>query len=98
MQKEEVYSWRIASETKAALERRARVAGKSVAQLLDEIAQAWLDDPRNAEIDDDAEQARIRRKVRGAIGTLHGGRGVARSENVRALVRRSLTSGRKTTR
>jgi hypothetical protein len=68
----QVYSWRVASDTKAELERAARQANRSLAGLLDGIVREWLD-AIQAEGIDQAEQKRLPTAAAGSIGVLGGG-------------------------
>lgn len=86
MAKTEVYSWRLAPERKAALEAGARAAGKTVAQVLDELSAEWL---ASRTADDEAEQRRLHAAVAKFIGTISGG-DPHRSENVSRLMREGL--------
>ena len=71
MAKNEVYSWRLSGETKAALEERARQDRSSVSDLLDRIVGEWLTrDPGSKE--DEAEQRRLHEAALKTIGTLQG--------------------------
>jgi hypothetical protein len=87
MRKSEVYSWRVAPTTKAALESEARREHQSMAALLERIAEEWLEARRRAEgADDGAEQRRLHAAAARAIGTISG-RDPRRSERVRRYVR-----------
>jgi hypothetical protein len=68
--KTEVYSWRISARMKADLESAARDEGTSLAQLLEQITEEWLQQRRDG---DEAEQAAIRRRAAAAIGSIAGG-------------------------
>jgi len=57
--KSEVYSWRVSTDTKMALEAEARNAGTSLSALLDRIAKDWLLAKKNSRVDDGEEQARF---------------------------------------
>ncbi len=92
MKKTEVYSWRVATEVKAALEHEARREGRSVGGLLERIAMEWLTARRRV-TDSDDEQARLHRLVAKTFGTLAGG-DPDRSATVRIAVRRRLTTRR----
>jgi hypothetical protein len=70
MAKTEVYSWRLSAERKRALETRARTEGKTLAQVLDQLAQEWLARPLDE--DDEAEQRRIHAAAAKAIGAIAG--------------------------
>src|SRR6185295_1027625 len=83
-----VYSWRLAPETKAELERLARRRDRTLARLLDEMAAERLAAARRDDLGDEEEQRRIRARAMRAVGKLGGG--ARRSEQVRILVRERL--------
>lgn len=88
--KTEVYSWRLSAQKKLELEIQARREGKSVAQLLDEISSAWLQERKNSRNGDDAEQEALRRRIMKTVGTIRGGdptRASRASELVREIIR-----------
>jgi len=95
MAKTEVYSWRVEPATKQALEEEARRLGLSLADLLERIASSWLASQRGGAGDDESEQARLRRSLLKAVGTIGGG-DPERSAKVRSTLRRKLAkaSGR----
>jgi hypothetical protein len=70
--KTEVYSWRLSAHRKAELEDAARREGTSVSALLERVTSDWLAERRNGHSDDDAEQAAIRKRAMGAIGSIRG--------------------------
>lgn len=82
--KSEVYSWRVAQEVKADLEREARMRGVSVSAILDMAVRDWLS--KTGVQDDEEEQRRIRAAAAPYIGAISGG-DPGRSANVRKLVR-----------
>ena len=86
MAKSEVYSWRLDPDTKMALETEARRQGRSLAELLDHIAQQWLSDGTRK--NDDEEQARINAAVAKCFGSISAGPEF--SENVREKVRKRV--------
>ncbi len=88
MKKTEVYSWRVATQTKMALEEEARREGSSVASLLDRITREWMEARRSA-IGDEADQARWARIVP-TLGTISGGGPSATNEHVRRVIRNRL--------
>jgi len=69
MAKSEVYSWRLSTELKTALERRARREGRSVSGLLDRVVGDWLRNGRS-DSDDEAEQVRLHREAAKYFGTI----------------------------
>ena len=87
--KTQVYSWRLSPEKKLALEAEARREGKSVAEVLDEMSSRWLAEKRASAIDDDARQAKLRKRVLAAAGTIRGG-DPTRSERARELVQAAI--------
>lgn len=88
MKKTEVYSWRISSEVKSALEEEASAKGISIAQLLDGIVQAWLKDG-SADGDEQALQQRLHAAAETVIGSIHGG-DPHRAEQARSRIRGKL--------
>jgi hypothetical protein len=70
--KSQVYSWRLSPRLKADLEDAARVDGKSLAELLDQIAQEWLarSEPQGA--DDRQIQQRLRERAMKVVGSFDG--------------------------
>jgi hypothetical protein len=92
MKKSDVYSWRVATEVKTALEHEARREGQSVGGLLERITTEWLTARRRL-TDSDDEQARLHRVAAKAFGTLAGG-DPDRSTTVRTAVRRRVTARR----
>jgi hypothetical protein len=92
MKKSAVYSWRVATEAKAALEHEARREGRSVGGLLERITTEWLTARRRL-TGSDAEQTRLHRVAAKAFGTLARG-DPDRSTTGRAAVRRRLTARR----
>ena len=84
--KTEVYSWRLSAERKAELEQEARREGASISELLDRVTGDWLAERRKGYVDDDAEQAAIRKRVMATVGTVRGDN-PARSEQASELVR-----------
>ena len=70
--KTEVYSWRLEPEKKADLETELRRDGTSLAGLLDDLTTDWLHNRRNGHVEDEAEQAAIRRRAAPAIGSCAG--------------------------
>jgi hypothetical protein len=87
--KAEVYSWRISAEKKAELESEARREGRSLSALLDEITTGWLDERRNGNSDDEAQQAAIRKRALAAIGSIESGnptRAARASKLVREII------------
>ncbi|HKH99210.1 MAG TPA: hypothetical protein VJ999_08890 [Candidatus Sulfotelmatobacter sp.] len=71
--KTEVYSWRVSADKKAELEEEARRESTSLSALLDRVTSDWLAERRNGNVDDEAEQAAIRKRAMAAIGSIRGG-------------------------
>ncbi len=71
--KTEVYSWRLSPRLKSELEEAARAGHKSVSELLEQIAQDWLEHSRGRDEGEDERQLRIRSEALRFVGTLHGG-------------------------
>ncbi len=92
MGKNEIYSWRVSTETKAALERAARGQGKSIAQLLEQLVQNWLEQS-NAGTEDDEAQRRLHQGAAGWLGKLRG-RNPSRSKRAREDLRARLKQRR----
>lgn len=88
--KSEVYSWRLAPETKEALEHRARARGVSVSELLDSIVGEWLE---AAPAGPDEDQARLQAAAERSFGVLARGES-ATAARVREVVRRSFEARR----
>src|SRR5215471_850379 len=87
--KTEIYSWRVSTEIKSALERAARREKTTVAGILDRITAEWLHG-RRALIEDDAwEQAKLHLRAQEFVGKLPGSN-PNRAASVRPLVRRLL--------
>lgn len=85
MKKTEVYSWRLSTATKTALEDEARREGTTVSGLLERMTNDWIKS-RRAAADDAAEQALLHERARQVIGTINGG-DLDRSTRVREVVR-----------
>jgi len=93
MKKDEVYSWRLSAELKAALEREARREGVSIAALLERMAVEWLGTGRQQAGGD--EQARLHAAAARTFGTLAGG-DPSRSREARSRIRRRLAARHRT--
>jgi hypothetical protein len=70
--KNEVYSWRLSTDLKSALEEAARREHVSVSRLLERIAREWLRTQAWV-AEDEAEQERIRAAAAPYIGSISGG-------------------------
>ncbi len=89
MAKTQVYSWRVAAETKAELQRAAKRTNQSLSGLLDCIVREWLEANRgNGEL---AEQKRLHDAASKCIGVLRGG-DPYRSEKARHTIRARLAA------
>ena len=84
--KTDVYSWRVSSQRKAELESEARREGTSLAGLLEQITEEWLQERRQSRNGDEAEQAAIRKRVMATLGSIRGG-DPTRSQRASELVR-----------
>ncbi|HEU4616899.1 MAG TPA: hypothetical protein VFV10_02620 [Gammaproteobacteria bacterium] len=91
--KTEVYSWRLKSERKAALEEIARKRKRPVSELLDEAVGQWLSAQSHVE-SEEALQQRLRQAAGPAIGSIAGG-DPERAEQSRARLRALLAARRK---
>jgi hypothetical protein len=89
MSKSEVYSWRLSPRLKAELEEAAGAEQKSVAQLLEQIAEDWLEHSRDRGGDDRERQQRIREAAMKSVGAIRGD-DPGRAENARSEVRSRL--------
>jgi post-segregation antitoxin (ccd killing protein) len=86
--KSQVYSWRVAEEVKADLEREARIRGISVSEILDTAVRDWLKKSGGQNNEEEAQQ-KIRAAAAPYVGALSGGnRGHA--ANVRKVIRERL--------
>lgn len=92
MRKDEIYSWRVSSDMKAALERAARAQGKSIAQLLERLVASWLESTGGGAEDDD-EQRRLHQAAARWLGKLRG-QDPSRSERAREDLRARLKNRR----
>jgi len=92
MSKSEVYSWRVSSELKSALEEMARAERTTVARLLDRIVKAWLG-RADAQGDHESVQRRMHEAAAKTLGTIHGG-DPRRAERARHRVRTRLNKRR----
>lgn len=90
MDKTKVYSWRLSSHLKGALEEAARRERASVASLIERIVVGWLAEARAKDYETDAEQARLQEAIARTFGTIRGGN-LDRSTSVRQAVHRRLT-------
>jgi hypothetical protein len=91
MKKTEVYSWRISSATKTAMENEARRERTTVSALLDRITKEWMES-RTGQENDEAEQQRLHAKVRKTVATISG-RDSRRAEHASQNVRKRLRRG-----
>jgi hypothetical protein len=90
--KTQVYSWRLKSERKAALEEIARKRNRAVSELLDEAVDQWLSEQSDVE-NEEALQQRLRQAAAPAIGSIAGG-DPERAEQSRARLRVLLAARR----
>jgi hypothetical protein len=89
MPKTEVYSWRVAAETKMALESELRANGRSIAELLDELANEWLRKRSEERTQEDSEQMRLQAQVRKLAGSVSSSSRFT-SEDVEEVVRKRI--------
>jgi len=89
MAKTEVYSWRLSTEVKAGLERRARREGVSLAALLDRLASECLRLESEDARDDARQQEALRAAARACVGAFAGG-DPGRAQGARAVIRKRL--------
>lgn len=93
MAKSEVYSWRVASDLKSALENAAREEGTSVGELLARVARQWLRDRAPGRPELEAAQRRIAGAAARFVGSLAGG-DPGRAETARREIRERLAKRR----
>jgi hypothetical protein len=93
MGKSEVYSWRVASDLKAALQDAAREERTTVGELLDRLARQWLRDRADASGESEAVQGRIRAAAECFVGSLAGDN-PRRAEGTRREIRARLAKRR----
>ena len=87
MGKNQVYSWRLTTETKDSLEREAKRRGRTIADVLDTLTAKWL---ASRGTDAEAEEeARVRAAALRCVGRIRG-TNPARAEQARELVRQRL--------
>ena len=72
MSKTGVYSWRVDTDLKSALEHAARTQKTSVARLLDQIVRSWLHESPSLNGEDEQQQ-RLHSAAQQCFGTLSGG-------------------------
>jgi hypothetical protein len=88
--KTEVYSWRVSTEVKSALEAEAKRENISLAALLDKMARLWIKDRGAERLDDGAEQARLHAAAAKFAGALSLGAGPYTNEVVRKRIQQRL--------
>lgn len=93
MTKTNVYSWRLSSDLKSALQEAAREEGESVAELLERIARGWLRESEERRVEDEAAQRRLLARAMECVGTISGG-DPDRSAKTRQAVRDRLARRR----
>lgn len=82
--KTEVYSWRLSPVLKTQLEEAARAERKSLAELLERIAEDWLAHARNG--NEEERQQQLRSAALKFVGTIQGDNS-NRAENARSELR-----------
>ncbi len=70
MNRSEVYSWRVSSKLKSALEQAARSQKTSVARLLERIVMEWLSRPSDSAEEEKETQRRIHTEAAKFMGQL----------------------------
>lgn len=88
--KTQVYSWRLKTERKTALEEIARKQNRAVSELLDEAVDRWLSGQADVE-NEEALQRRLRQAAAPAIGSIAGG-DPERAEQSRTRLRALLAA------
>ena len=91
MSNNEIYSWRLDTALKEALERAARADNTSVANLLRTIVTDWL--ASNSAPEDVESQHRMHSEALRLAGTIRGG-DPDRGEQAGSRVRAALEAGR----
>jgi len=89
MQKTEVYSWRLSPRLKNELAEKARAERKSLAELLEEIAEGWLRQAGARDGDEAERQQRLHEAALPFVGAIDGGR-PDRAETARDKLRSRL--------
>lgn len=87
--KTEVYSWRLSPHLKSELEEAASAEKKSVAELLEQIAEDWLERFRSPDEGEEERQRRLHEAAMKFVGSIEGDN-PGRAENARALVREKI--------
>jgi hypothetical protein len=93
MAKTAVYSWRVSSATKSALENEAREQGETVAALLDRIVNEWRLLRQASTVTDRQREGRLRERALRSCGTIAGGNPY-RAGRARMELRRRFRSRR----
>ncbi len=91
MRKDDVYSWRLSRSLKRRLERAAVARDRSVAELLREIVEEWLE--RAPAPDEEAATEAARRRALAATGSIAGG-DPHRAERAKEALRARLAGER----
>jgi hypothetical protein len=86
--KTEVYSWRVSTSLKSALEREARRLEVSLSAVLDQAASEWLNN-NGPPVGSDEAQQRLHREASKCLGAFASG-DAHRSENARREIGRRL--------
>ena len=98
MSKSEVYSWRVDSNLKTALEDIARTEGTSVSRLLDKIVEAWLDRKQAESMEEQELQNSVREEAMQYVGSVSLDGDSHTADRVRVRMRSRLKSKRAATR
>jgi hypothetical protein len=91
MRKNEVYSWRVSSSLKQAIEEAARRRGITAAELLELAVRHWLNEEEPGV--DEAEQRRLHARASATFGTISG-TDPTRSERTSELLKAKLRARR----
>ena len=89
MPKSEVYSWRVDADLKNELDQQARLQGTTLANVLNMLAQRWLDERKKQNAENEAEQKRLHEIAAKFAGCISGGDPHA-SRNVSEIVRKRV--------
>ncbi|HEY3567947.1 MAG TPA: hypothetical protein VGP73_08435 [Thermoanaerobaculia bacterium] len=87
--KMEVYRWHLSSQLKSELEEAARAKQKTLAELLEQMANDWLGRFRTPEESEEERQTRLHEAAMSCAGIIHGD-DPNRAQNARALVREKI--------
>lgn len=89
MAKNEVYSWRLDADMKSELDQQARIQGTTLANVLNMLAKRWLEEQKQQNAENEAEQKRLHELMAKFAGCISGGDPHA-SRNVSEIVRKRV--------